>query len=348
MSFKLILIFSSLLGVILTQSASNSIKFLTSTQFGDYISDGNNIALYIFELDSTNTSNCDNTCRATWIPFLLPVGTTASAGVGITASLVGTLTLGIGSQVGGVALTVERMQMTYNGWPLYYSDSEKNTPDVVGKQGISSVGGLWFLMSPNGKVNFSSTATLQSLTCGTLSPSCRERFKTIYLTDKTGVTLYTFENDSFLKSTCTGACANDWLPYTVNSPNSMTVGADITESLMSTITRTDGTRQVTYNGWPLYHNKNEVGMPGRLEYQDTNMHGGYWWIMDINGNVIKSDDECLAINDECVCGSAESTSFLANAKNFIQGTWSSIFGSDCKSKFLTFGSAAVATIAFLV
>jgi predicted lipoprotein with Yx(FWY)xxD motif len=64
-------------------------------------------------------------------------------------------------------------------------------------------------------------------------------------------TVYTFTQDvkDSGKSNCTGGCATTWPPLTVTG--TPTAGTGVTGKL-ATITRDDGSTQVTYNGLPLY------------------------------------------------------------------------------------------------
>ncbi len=71
------------------------------------------------------------------------------------------------------------------------------------------------------------------------------------LTDPNGLTLYTHSGDSATSSTCTGGCATAWPPLTVAAGASATGGTGVTGTF-GTLTRADGTVQVTYNGLPLY------------------------------------------------------------------------------------------------
>ncbi len=71
-----------------------------------------------------------------------------------------------------------------------------------------------------------------------------------YLTDGNGMTLYYFTKDADGQSACYGGCADAWPVFyapTVTHPSSLD------EEDFGTITRTDGTRQTTYYGWPLYY-----------------------------------------------------------------------------------------------
>jgi predicted lipoprotein with Yx(FWY)xxD motif len=71
------------------------------------------------------------------------------------------------------------------------------------------------------------------------------------LTDSSGKTLYVFKNDTANSGTsaCSGGCATLWPPLTTTG--TPTKPADATGDL-ATITRDDGSKQVTYKGLPLY------------------------------------------------------------------------------------------------
>jgi predicted lipoprotein with Yx(FWY)xxD motif len=70
------------------------------------------------------------------------------------------------------------------------------------------------------------------------------------LTGPNGLTLYTHAGDSATSSTCTGACLTAWPPLAANGQPM--AGAGVTGQL-GTLTRADGTTQVTYAGLPLYY-----------------------------------------------------------------------------------------------
>ncbi|MGH7141793.1 MAG: COG4315 family predicted lipoprotein [Minisyncoccia bacterium] len=72
-----------------------------------------------------------------------------------------------------------------------------------------------------------------------------------FLTAANGRTLYTFKNDSPGTSTCYGACATRWPPYTTTSTSGV-VGAKGVTGTVGTLTRADGTMQITYNNMPVY------------------------------------------------------------------------------------------------
>jgi predicted lipoprotein with Yx(FWY)xxD motif len=69
------------------------------------------------------------------------------------------------------------------------------------------------------------------------------------LADGNGNTLYFFSLDADGKSACTAGCLAVW-PVSYNA--SSTIGAGLAASDFSSITRSDGSKQTTYKGWPLY------------------------------------------------------------------------------------------------
>lgn len=75
-----------------------------------------------------------------------------------------------------------------------------------------------------------------------------------YLTNGTGWTLYLFTKDTPGNgvSTCYGQCETFWSPFT-GSIGSLSLPPGLSASSFGTITRTDGTHQITYEGWPLYY-----------------------------------------------------------------------------------------------
>jgi predicted lipoprotein with Yx(FWY)xxD motif len=71
------------------------------------------------------------------------------------------------------------------------------------------------------------------------------------LTGTNGLTLYSHTGDSATVSTCTAGCATAWPPLTVTGGGQPTAASGVTGTL-GTLTRDDGSIQVTYNGMPLY------------------------------------------------------------------------------------------------
>ena len=64
-------------------------------------------------------------------------------------------------------------------------------------------------------------------------------------------TVYLFAADKGPASTCSGACAEVWPPVITTGSPKAAGGANTAD--LGTITRSDGTKQVTYKGHPLYY-----------------------------------------------------------------------------------------------
>jgi predicted lipoprotein with Yx(FWY)xxD motif len=65
------------------------------------------------------------------------------------------------------------------------------------------------------------------------------------LTNKSGMTLYTFDKDKNGTSVCYGPCAEKWPPFLAASDAKVKKGWGV-------ITRKDGSKQWTFNNQPLY------------------------------------------------------------------------------------------------
>jgi predicted lipoprotein with Yx(FWY)xxD motif len=103
------------------------------------------------------------------------------------------------------------------------------------------------------------------------------------LVDGQGNTLYLFEADKAGASTCNGSCAAVWPPYLGGS--TVTAGTGVKASLLSSITRADGGRQVTYGGHPLYRYAGD-NAPGDLTGQGLDQFGARWYVLGPTGSEI--------------------------------------------------------------
>ena len=103
------------------------------------------------------------------------------------------------------------------------------------------------------------------------------------LVNSKGRTLYLFTRDSGTMSECSGACAVNWPP--LKATGKPTIGTGANASLTSTTSRPGGTKQVTYNGHPLYLFKGDSN-PGDTNGQGLNAFGGNWYALSAAGNKI--------------------------------------------------------------
>jgi predicted lipoprotein with Yx(FWY)xxD motif len=97
-------------------------------------------------------------------------------------------------------------------------------------------------------------------------------------------TVYLFAADKGPTSTCSSACAEVWPPVTTTTSPKAAGGA--VSANLGTITRSDGTKQVTYKGHPLYY---YVGDPnsGDTSGQGINSFGAPWYVLSPSGSAVK-------------------------------------------------------------
>ena len=90
------------------------------------------------------------------------------------------------------------------------------------------------------------------------------------LTNAKGFTLYSFAPDTPTSSKCYGSCAVYWPPVTGTTAAGQGLPGKVT-----TITRTGGSHQLTYNGHPLYTYIGDTA-PGQARGNNLNLNGGLW------------------------------------------------------------------------
>jgi predicted lipoprotein with Yx(FWY)xxD motif/plastocyanin len=121
---------------------------------GQFLVDNKGMSLYLYTKDTKNTSNCYDKCAAAWPP--LYTDGAPQAGAGVDASLLGTTTRKDG-----------KVQVTYNGWPLYYWAKDQKPGDVTGQD----VGGVWYVISPKGEEIKTKTAAATPAATGAAAPA---------------------------------------------------------------------------------------------------------------------------------------------------------------------------------
>jgi len=102
-----------------------------------------------------------------------------------------------------------------------------------------------------------------------------------FLTTSSGHAVYLWSKDGNGMSACSGACAGTWPPVTTSGTATASGGAKSSD--LSTITRSDGTKQVTYDGHPLYFFSGDSG-PGMASGQGNDGFGAKWWLVSPSGS----------------------------------------------------------------
>src|SRR5262245_32708292 len=104
-----------------------------------------------------------------------------------------------------------------------------------------------------------------------------------YLTDGQGRSLYLFVADTGGTPTCNGACAAQWPPLLTTGTTQAATG--VTASMLGTVDRSGGAKQVTYNKHPLYLFIEDTAA-GDVNGQGVNAFGALWWLVSPAGNAI--------------------------------------------------------------
>lgn len=118
-----------------TPQATGTVITTGDSEFGTMLFDEKNQAIYIWEVEESTTPECYGDCAEAWPPVLTDGKPQAAEGV--EQSLLGTTERNDGST-----------QVTYNGHPLYYYAHEG--PGEVKCHNVSTHGGLWWVIQPNG------------------------------------------------------------------------------------------------------------------------------------------------------------------------------------------------------
>ncbi len=126
------------------QSTKRNQKVVVSTRklpgLGTVLVNGQGRTLYMFVPDKDKKVTCVGTCAAVWPPLKLPAGTKPAASGAAKGSMLGSDSDPAGGRV-----------VTYAGWPLYTYIADRKAGVATG-QALNLNGGLWYVLSPSGKV----------------------------------------------------------------------------------------------------------------------------------------------------------------------------------------------------
>lgn len=236
-------VLASGMGSVQAAADGPSVQVAQDPRLGTILTDPNGKTLYMFTKDSPGVSNCYDQCAANWPPLLVKEGEQPIAPVGMKG------TLGTAARKDGT------LQLTYNGWPLYYWVKDKAPGDTTGQ----NVNNVWFVLNPDAPT----VMLAKDPTMGTL------------LTDPTGMTLYVFTKDLPGTTNCYGQCAVNWPPLVLREGELLNAPPGLGGTL-GTTTRKDGSRQVTLNGAPLYYWVKDKA-PGEATGHKVN---GVWFVAE--------------------------------------------------------------------
>jgi predicted lipoprotein with Yx(FWY)xxD motif len=197
-----------------------------TTRAGMVLADNHGLTLYYYSADKRGSgkSVCTGGCATAWPPLAAPVK--APADVRLPGPL------GIITRPGGVR------QVTINGFPIYLYAGDK----APGQETGNGMAGSWHVIKIHATAAATGRAAALKVSHTRVGP---------VLASSRGLTLYYYSADKRHsgKSACTGTCATAWPPLA--APVKAPAGVRLPGKL-GFITRPDGVKQVTLNGYPLY------------------------------------------------------------------------------------------------
>ena len=152
-----------------------------------------------------------------------------------------------------------------------------------GSKKTSSAGTSSSASQPTGGAYGGGTSTAANTGAGAAVDAKKSSLGTI-LVDSKGMSIYLFEKDKGPRSSCSGACASAWPPVT--STGAATAGTGIAKAKLGTTTRSDGTKQVTYNGHPLYTYAGDSSA-GQTNGEALKQFGAEWYVLSPAGSKVE-------------------------------------------------------------
>jgi predicted lipoprotein with Yx(FWY)xxD motif len=119
---------------------------------------------------------------------------------------------------------------------------------------------------------------------GTVLVTVHTPLGTILAAGPKRLTVYVFAADKGSTSSCSGACAQAWPPVTTTG--SPRAAGGVQSADLGTTTRSDGTKQVTYKGHPVYYYVSDQSS-GETTGQGINSFGAAWYVLDPQGTEIE-------------------------------------------------------------
>lgn len=227
-----------------TEEPDLTIKLTSKAGMGSYLVDDKGMTLYYFPKDTINKSNClVGGCLTAWPIFYAEK---ISVPDELRAEDFSVITREDGEK-----------QTTYLGWPLYYYFKDIRAGDTFGE----GVGNVWYIApEPFYTVMLANKEAIGN-----------------YLVDPQAMALYYFTNDRQgvqavrPLSNCSGQCLVNWPAFWANE---IIAPSLLKKTDFGEIDRTEGGKQLTYKGWPLYYYIGDIN-PGDTKGDGLN---GVWFL----------------------------------------------------------------------
>ena len=183
-----------------------------------------------------------------------------------------------------------------------------------------SSGGTSSAAAPAAPTTGGSASSASASPGGTVITTAKSTAGTV-LASGTGRAIYLWAKDTGTMSNCNGACASAWPPVTTTA--NATAAGSAKASDIGTITRSDGTKQVTYDGHPLYYFSGDSG-PGTANGQGSDAFGAKWWLVAPTGSDVTAGVTSFTAGSSAGAPAAPAPSAPASspASSGAGGSWS--------------------------
>ena len=150
---------------------------------------------------------------------------------------------------------------------------------------MASFGLLALVVAGCGSSSSSSNSAMPAAASSSSGPTVASSSTALgkIVVDGKGRTLYLFAKDTGMQSTCSGACATNWPPYTAASKPA--AGSGVSGGAISLVKRSDGAKQVTLDGHPLYYFTGDQSA-GQENGQGVDAFGAKWWAVAPSGTSV--------------------------------------------------------------
>jgi predicted lipoprotein with Yx(FWY)xxD motif len=138
------------------------------------------------------------------------------------------------------------------------------------------------------------------------------------LASSSGRAVYLWAKDTGDMSNCNGACAGAWPPVTTTGTATASGGAQASD--IGTITRSDGTKQVTYDGHPLYYFSGDSGA-GTASGQGSDAFGAKWWLVAPTGSDVTAGVTSFTRGGSAGAPAAPAAPASTPASSSAGGSW---------------------------
>ncbi len=156
--------------------------------------------------------------------------------------------------------------------------------DVVTREAMTRMVVMVALTAILGVIGFLVAGSVaRSATESNATVSLRKTTLGLILVNSRGHTLYLFAKDRNGKSACTGGCAKFWPPLL--SQGKPSAGSGVKPSLLGTTSRSNGSRQVTYNKHPLYTYVLDK-RAGQTKGEGISAFGARWYAVSARGRAV--------------------------------------------------------------